>query len=1053
MRTLKLLFLTMAVAAAVGTQAQIKNYSPVNYGPNDYGKKYDVENCAIAQNKLGMMYFGSANAIWEFDGKVWNRLEVKLGVWVKSILPTESTDTIFVGAQNEFGYLLADNTGSHYNYVSLSDSIREYILPFSDVWNIYKVGKNVYFQSFEYIFVYDGSDIITIEPETAFHNSFCVNGTIYVRQLEVGLARIDSNKVKMVDGGEIFDKIFIFGMLPIDDGKVLIISYENGTWILDGNKIKPNTSGLDKTLKKIGFGVTSCVMPDSTTLVLGSYDNGILVVKTDGTVVLHKNQKNGLIDNEIKKLFCDRENNIWLTSKKGISLLSNNLFVSEFASESGISGSVDAIYEFNGTLYVGTSEGLLMQNNRLTDYTEPLFVPVDDFKHRVWCMDEGNGQLFIGTENGLYSMSTKHTIKKIADVDAHCLSFNTENNALLAAGSHGLSYFEYDTDFDMWLELYRVADNYNFNRMETEIDTAGHLVAWLGTSNQGYVRAVFNDIDTKATVFNENNGIVDGMTIPVKYQDTVFLLNKDHIYRFTSKEEMARKMVDSLKYMAIDLFDDAELGLTKDIYLLKQYDSITWVSHGSDIAFYVKGDTVLHIRKFGALDAGKINTIYTTDNRTVWVGTTEGLVLCDNSTSNRPIQHYCINRQLVSHDSVMPIRNGKLKLPFRYNTLSFKFSAPWFPNSESIKFSYFLKGYLDNWQITGADSTTFTHLPEGTYTFIVKAVNVFGDESEAAELQFTISPPWYRTIVAYIIYILLLVVIVIGIIKYYTYQLKERNRLLDLEVKRQTKQIEVQLEKIEEQNHSLTDSINYAARIQRMSLPNTSFVNNYVSESFILFKPRDIVSGDFYWCAEVDNKLVITAADCTGHGVPGAMMSMLGMNSLNTIVKVRGITDPGSILNDLRASIVRSFADKGENAAKDGMDICMLTYDKENGKLMFAGAYNSLLQIRDGELTEFKVDKFPCALSDQFKSGIMFNTQSIDVQKGDCYYFFSDGYCDQFGGDDGNHKFMKARFKRHLLELWNLPMEKQGEELNRIHLEFKGNTAQIDDILVIGIRI
>ena len=166
MRTLRLLALTVAVVAAVRASAQIKNYSPINYGPKDYGKNYDVENYAIAQNRLGMMYFGSANAIWEFDGKVWNRLEVKLGVWVKSILPAESTDTIFVGAQNEFGYLLADNTGSRYNYVSLSDSIREYIFPFSDVWNIFKIGKNVYFQSLEYVFVYDGSDIAIVEAET-----------------------------------------------------------------------------------------------------------------------------------------------------------------------------------------------------------------------------------------------------------------------------------------------------------------------------------------------------------------------------------------------------------------------------------------------------------------------------------------------------------------------------------------------------------------------------------------------------------------------------------------------------------------------------------------------------------------------------------------------------------------------------------------------------------------------------------------------------------------------------------------------------------------------
>ena len=185
MKALKLFVLTAAVAMAVGAQAQIKNYSPVNYGPKDYGKNYDVENYAIAQNRFGMMYFGSANAIWEFDGKVWNRLEVKMGVWVKSILPSESGDTIFVGSQNDFGYLVTDNTGSRYNYVSLADSIREYIFPFSDVWNIYDISGKVYFQSSDYIFVYNGLGTTVIEAETFFHNSFCVNGSLYVRQREI----------------------------------------------------------------------------------------------------------------------------------------------------------------------------------------------------------------------------------------------------------------------------------------------------------------------------------------------------------------------------------------------------------------------------------------------------------------------------------------------------------------------------------------------------------------------------------------------------------------------------------------------------------------------------------------------------------------------------------------------------------------------------------------------------------------------------------------------------------------------------------------------------
>ena len=1054
MRVLKSILLAAAIFVVAGAQAQIKNYSPINYGPKDYGKNFDVENYAIAQNKLGLMYFGSANAIWEFDGKVWNRLEVKLGVWVMSILPTESTDTIFVGAENEFGYLLADATGSHYNYVSLSDSIREYIFPFTYVWNIFKIGQNVYFQSQEYIFVYNGSEIAAVEPETSFHNAFCVNNTLYVRQRELGLARIDSNRIVPVAGGDVLSNVGVFGILPLDGGKSLIVSHDEGTWILEDNTVKPNPSRLNGTLRKLGFKVTKCAMIDAGTLALGSYDNGILVVKTDGRVVLHKNARNGLVSNEINNLFCDREHNLWFTSRKGITLLPNNNFISVFSDENGVTGSVNAIYEYNGTLYLGTSEGLLQRNPSIGDFTEPLFVRVPGFPQTaVWCFAEGEGSLFIGTEDGLYRMGANRKAEKISEQNVRCIAYSAQTGMLLAGGSHGLSQYEYIADVNMWICMFNVADNYNFFRMETETDAAGNLVAWLGTSNQGYVRVVFDGIDTRAEVFNQSNGIVEGMTFPVKYQDTVYLLNKDHLYRYTSKEEMAGRMADSLKYMAIAMFDDAELGLARNIYFLKQYDTITWISRGSDIAFYLGRDTTLNEKKFSGLDVDKVNTIYTTDNRSVWVGTSDGLVLCDNSSADDRVPYFSFNRDIRSPGPAISVRAKKPKIRFRNNTLTFHFSAPWFRYPESVKFSYFLKGYLDTWQITDADSAKFNHLPEGSYTFMVRARNAFGDESSTAEYSFTIAPPWYRTILAYIAYILLLVAAVYGIIKYYTYQLKERNRLLDLEVKRQTKQIEAQLEKIEEQNHSLTDSINYAARIQRLSLPNTSFVNNYVSDSFILFKPRDIVSGDFYWCAEVDNKLVITAADCTGHGVPGAMMSMLGMNSLNTIVKVRGTTDPGSILNDLRASIVRSFADKGENAAKDGMDICMLTIDKEQGKLYYAGAYNSLLQIRNGELNEFKVDKFPCALSDQYKEGVMFHTSTIDVEKGDCYYFFSDGYCDQFGGEDGQKKFMKARFKRHLLELWTLPMEKQREELDRIHLEFKGPYDQIDDILVIGLRI
>jgi len=1050
----KKLFTLIAAVLSFCASAQTKNYTPINYGPKNYGINYDAENHAIAQNALGIMYFGTANAIWEFDGQSWRRIDVRQGVWVKSIMPDNNSDTIFVGAQNEFGMLVPNNHADGFNYISLADSIRQHIFPFSDVWKIFKCDSGIYFQSYEYIFKYSKNEISIIEPQTVFHNAFCANGNIYARQRQIGLVKIHNNQAEEIVNGNIFANIGIFGIIEIDKDKSLIVSYEDGTWIMENDTVKPNPSPLNATLENIGFNVTSCCKVDGNTLAFGSYDNGVLVVKTDGTVVAHKNTDNGLIDNFINNIFCDREQNIWITTRKGISLLPDNRHLSVFSTESGINGSVYAIHEFDGQLYIGTSEGLMRSaTNKYGEYTKNMFVGIKEIKQCVWCMAECYGSLLIGTDAGIYRMTSKKT-EKISDNDSHCMAFDTERQILFSAGNRGLSVFEYDKEFDVWFMTHTAANGYSLNSIELETDSAGNSIAWLGSSHQGLVRVTNDGFSIKTDFFDENNGLGEGLATPIKFDNKIYFLNQGgHIFKYLSKEEVALSLTDSLKQFAQPMFSDAELNLINNIYMLKSHDSITWVSEGTNIAYYINGDTTFHNKKFNGLDVGKINAIYPTNDNYVWVGATEGLVLCDNSAPEKQLPFFAINRTIKTDSPDVYLNTQKPRLKYHHNTLTFEFAAPWFQFPESVEFLYKLDGYINNWQKAESNTATFNQLPEGTYTFRIKARNAFGKESSVAEYTFSIRPPLYRTLAAYLLYIILIIAAAIGFTKYRTHQLEERNRLLDKEVKRQTKQIETQLQQIEAQNISLTDSINYAARIQRQSLPNTNIISKHVSESFVLFMPRDIVSGDFYWCAEVDNKLIVTAADCTGHGVPGALMSMLGMNSLNSIVKVRGITNPGTILNDLRDSVIRSFADKGENAAKDGMDICLLTVDRSNMKIDFAGAYNPLLQIRNGELIEHKVDRFPCALMEYSEKLTPFSTHTIDIEPGDCFYFFSDGYCDQFGGEDGQRKFMKSRFKRLLTEICEKPMNEQYEILKRTHIEYKGNVEQIDDILVIGIRI
>ena len=271
---------------------------------------------------------------------------------------------------------------------------------------------------------------------------------------------------------------------------------------------------------------------------------------------------------------------------------------------------------------------------------------------------------------------------------------------------------------------------------------------------------------------------------------------------------------------------------------------------------------------------------------------------------------------------------------------------------------------------------------------------------------------------------------------------------LDVLVKEKTAEIEEQNEEIMQQNKDITDSINYAKRIQTAILPKKNTITELFEEHFVLYKPKDIVSGDFYWASLKNGKKIIAAVDCTGHGVPGAFMSMVGSSLLNEIVNEKNITSASDILNALRERLIQTLQQTGaEGENKDGMDISLCVI--ENNTLEFSGANNPLYFIRNNELIEYKSDKQPIGIyHGEFKS---FTSQKINLQKGDCFYIFTDGFADQFGGEK-NKKFLYKKFQSKLLELQDKNMEQQKSALNEIFESWKGINEQVDDVLIIGIR-
>ncbi|PKP18014.1 MAG: hypothetical protein CVU05_14455, partial [Bacteroidetes bacterium HGW-Bacteroidetes-21] len=458
-----------------------------------------------------------------------------------------------------------------------------------------------------------------------------------------------------------------------------------------------------------------------------------------------------------------------------------------------------------------------------------------------------------------------------------------------------------------------------------------------------------------------------------------------------------------------------------------------------------------------------------------------------------------------------------LHLTWNQNNLSFSFIALHFANPQKIRYECMLENYDNEWINLGTNPTIrYTKLPPGTYRFLYRSTNCDGIMIKTpSEITLIIQTPFWLTWWFISLCILLGLFLIIFVIKFREKKLKHETELLEKKVKERTYEINQQKEEISAQrdeieaqrdtvlkqndkitriHDDLTSSIRYALRIQQAMLPGLEIIEKSDFDYFLLYKPRDIVSGDFYWFTKIENNYVFAIADCTGHGVPGAFMSMLGIAFLKEIVQKEYITQPAIVLKRLRKEIVRSLKQNEDPNQKDGMDISLCTLNTETMMLQFAGANNTLYIIKNAAIShlplavdqdtpancqpclpagrqpmansyleklkadlspgtatleEVKGDKMPIGIHERMDP---FALQEIQVSKGDCIYMMTDGFADQFGGPQGK-KFKSKHLKELLLSNSQHPMSLQNEIVEKALLKWKGSLEQVDDITLMGIRI
>jgi ligand-binding sensor domain-containing protein/serine phosphatase RsbU (regulator of sigma subunit) len=501
-----------------------------------------------------------------------------------------------------------------------------------------------------------------------------------------------------------------------------------------------------------------------------------------------------------------------------------------------------------------------------------------------------------------------------------------------------------------------------------------------------------------------------------------------------------------------------------NIWTITSNKNSLWVSTNKGLA-RIELDSLSNIKQIksfqkneGLVSLEYIQGAYLHDEASnlIYFGGTEGFVVFNPDdikprTFNPPslIVSIKVMDQEWQNDTI-PSSKSVLHIPYNKNFVAFEFVGLDYAHNGNILYRYKMEGQSENWSVPSTRTfASFPDLKDGEYTFRVHSTNaegIWGDpKTNEVAIHVTVTPPWWRTTLAYILYIIIPIFITLFYIRWRTQKLKKEKQVLENIVAARTAELQ-------KKNLDITSSIQYAQRIQQAIIfPSMNDFSDEFRNVFVLFKPKDIVSGDFFWYIKTGKKRIFAAADCTGHGVPGAFMSIIGNNLLNQIVSEKGITDPAQILTLLDEQVRENLHQKGRKSDTfDGMDIALCAIDENSYTLTYSGAYNPLYLVRDGELTKYKASRRSIGGTKLIAHKEFYN-HKIELQKKDTIYIFSDGFADQFGGPR-ERKYTSRRMQEKIIKVQNENMPNQQLILEETIDNWMGDFEQIDDMIIVGVR-
>ena len=838
---------------------------------------------------------------------------------------------------------------------------------------------------------------------------------------------------------------------------------------------------------------TTCLLEDRKgNMWFGTYNGGIYkYIMSESRMEVIDLPKAGIASNWVSCLTEDSKGRIWVGTWGGGIAFFEGDSIRKFNAENGLKASkiYDIIEDVEGNILIGD------QDNGLTIFKGDAFETINEKEilpdpNVNAIFKDLTGAMWFGTNAGIarfYPGSEKKSVvynKKNSSVykDIRFFRQDSDGNLWIGANEGGVILYNMKTSkFES--QLYINSILYHGGQVKAmEIDKQNNL--WIGTveglavgtiNEKNFQRYTIMDSLTVSTItalYCDPNGDMWIGTEPkgkkpglIKYDaakknfrqvsvllgifpKTMIMDSKGVLWIGTGQGLLAFKN------------DSIISTLTQDDGLLS--NNINLLANGDDGSIYIGTNIGLNRyfpasrRIFSYTERNgftgietKPNAVFKNPAGDLWFGTANGAIhLTPSETAIQSLEPLTHIMSMRVNDETREMIPG-LKLNYNEKSVLFDYYSICLTNPDVVRYKVKLEGADEDWQpVTDQTRAIYPALPPGKYTFNVIARNSQGIwNSKPVSFHFVIKPPFYLTWWFILLSVVLIVVFVVMYIKIREQNLRKEKIILEEKVKVRTAEVVQKSEEIEEKNRDITASIRYAERIQRAMLPK----EDTFKETFVLFMPKDIVSGDFYWMYDNGDLQFIAVVDCTGHGVPGAFMSIIGHNSLNKIVREYGLIRPSAIVDQLNIEVMKALMQRHEKAITDGMDLALIAFNKKNFTLEFAGAFNPLYVVRKGEVFFYRGDRYPIGMTSMVERK-NFTNQIVDIQPGDMVYMCSDGYADQFGSD-AVKKYKSANVKKLLSEIWYLPVNEQKNKLEKEILDWKGALDQVDDILFIGTKI